>query len=171
MQSIYFQETQKMRQIWIWVLLFATFGLWMWAFVQQVVLGQPFGNRPASDTGLVLIGLVVFVPLILITRIKLITEVRQDGIYYRMTFFMPRFKHILPSQIKSFEVRPYKPVSEYGGWGYRTAFNKKKGSALSMSGKTGLQIELTNGKKLLLGTQKPEEFITAVKKIMPVLKP
>jgi hypothetical protein len=53
-------------------------------------------------------------------------------------------------------VRKYNPLTEYGGWGYRTGFGKKSG-AMNVKGNIGIQIELSNGKKLLLGTQKKTE--------------
>ena len=49
------------------------------------------------------------------------------------------------------------PIQEYGGWGYRTSFGKKKGSAYNVKGDKGIQIELKTGKKLLIGTQKEDE--------------
>ncbi len=33
-----------------------------------------------------------------------------------------------------------------------------KGTAYNVSGKIGLQLELKNGKKILIGTRKPEEI-------------
>lgn len=165
MMQLYFREIQKMKQIWIWIVIVLIFVLWIWAFIQQIIMKQPFGNQPASDLGLILIGIILFIPLILITQIRLITEIRKDGIFYKMTIFMLKFRHIKPVDIKSYEIRKYKAVREFGGWGYRLSFRKKKGMALSMSGKTGLQLELINGKKLLIGTQKPEEIKSAMEKL------
>jgi uncharacterized protein YlzI (FlbEa/FlbD family) len=47
-------------------------------------------------------------------------------------------------------------LGEYGGWGLRYSFNKKRGNAINVSGDIGIQLTLTNGKKLLIGTQKKE---------------
>jgi hypothetical protein len=52
---------------------------------------------------------------------------------------------------------------EYGGWGYRVG-GKKSGIAFNVSGNMGVQIELKNGKKILLGTRKPKEAEEALKK-------
>lgn len=45
-------------------------------------------------------------------------------------------------------------LSDYGGWGYRIG---KKGTAYTTKGKYGIQLLLKNGKKILIGTQQPEE--------------
>ncbi len=52
-------------------------------------------------------------------------------------------------------IREYKPVAEYGGWGVRGFFSSS-GRAYNVSGNVGLQVELKNGKKILIGTQKQE---------------
>ena len=53
---------------------------------------------------------------------------------------------------------------EYGGWGIRT-ISLKKNIAYTISGDKGLQIELKDGKKILLGTQNPEEVEKIVSQI------
>ncbi|MBK8703741.1 MAG: hypothetical protein IPN33_08970 [Saprospiraceae bacterium] len=54
-------------------------------------------------------------------------------------------------------VRQYKPIAEFGGWGLRYSMSGK-GRALNVSGNMGLQLEFKDGKKLLIGTQKPKEI-------------
>ena len=48
---------------------------------------------------------------------------------------------------------------EYGGWGLKGGllWKKSKGIAINVSGNIGIQLELKNGKKLLIGTQKLQE--------------
>ena len=53
---------------------------------------------------------------------------------------------------------------EYGGWGLRYGFFGK-GRALNVSGNTGLQIEFNNGKRLLIGTNKPRELKEVLTKL------
>lgn len=56
-------------------------------------------------------------------------------------------------------VRTYDALSEYGGWGLKggALWNNSKGKAINVSGNIGIQLELKNGKKLLIGTQKKKE--------------
>ena len=54
------------------------------------------------------------------------------------------------------EIREYKPIMEYGGWGIR-GFGSNR--ALNIKGKIGLQLVFKNGQKLLIGTQKADEIV------------
>ncbi len=166
MSRIYFQETQKMRQKWVWVLMFVVVGIWIWGIIQQIFLDIPFGDKPASNIGLLLIGLIVLAPLVILIKIKLITEVRKDGLYYKMNLFMRNFRKIPPHDIEKYYIRTYKPIAEYGGWGIRTGWLHKSGRAFNMSGRTGLQLKLKNKKKILIGTRNAEDFQKAMDKMM-----
>ncbi|PQJ76096.1 hypothetical protein BTO13_02445 [Polaribacter gangjinensis] len=63
------------------------------------------------------------------------------------------------NEISKAYVRTYDPIGEFGGWGLKggNIFNKSKGKAINVSGDIGIQLELKNGKKLLIGTQKEAE--------------
>jgi hypothetical protein len=65
-------------------------------------------------------------------------------------------------------------LKEYGGWGYKKKifrigiriFNfKQYNKSMTVSGNTGLQIEFTNGKKLLIVTHKYEEMAETLRKL------
>ena len=89
----------------------------------------------------------------LIGNMTLITRIDEQGIQYRFFPFHLTFRKIKWSELEHCYVREYKPIAEYGGWGFRISFTRKKGTAFSVKGSTGLQLELKNGKKILLGTQ------------------
>ncbi|MCB0473313.1 MAG: hypothetical protein KDC69_02350 [Flavobacteriaceae bacterium] len=55
-------------------------------------------------------------------------------------------------------IRKYNPVLEYGGWGVRLNYYRKRGRAFNVSGNIGLQLILKNGKKILIGTHKEYEM-------------
>ncbi|MCD4745456.1 MAG: DUF6141 family protein [Bacteroidales bacterium] len=164
MKKIRFNEVQKFRQKWLWVILLIIFGIWAYGFIQQIILKIPFGNNPASDITYVLIGIIPVGFLILFIRLRLITEINKDGIYFKLSPLQFKFKKITPDEIKDYEIRKYNAIKEYGGWGIRYGF-KKRGMAYNVSGNTGMQLELKNGKKILIGTQKPDELKKAIDKL------
>lgn len=93
---------------------------------------------------------------------RLVTEVRDDGVYVRFFPFHRHFKVFLWEDIESFEARTYRPILEYGGWGLRFGLG---GTAYNVSGNRGLQLVLGSGgwsDRLLIGTQRPEELAMAV---------
>ena len=83
-------------------------------------------------------------------------EINQKSILYKFSPFHYKYYNIDWIQVDKAYIRTYKPLGEYGGWGIRYAF--KNGKAYNVSGNIGLQLILKNGKKILFGTQKPEEL-------------
>jgi hypothetical protein len=100
----------------------------------------------------------------LIGNITLTTKIDEQGVHYRFFPFHLKFKHVSWHELENCYVRTYNPISEYGGWGYRISFLRKKGRAFTVNGKTGLQLELKNGKKILLGTQKGKDITRIIER-------
>jgi Family of unknown function (DUF6141) len=165
MSIIIYREVQKFRQWWIMMILLLSLGIWLWGIVQQLVYKIPFGNHPITDLGLILIGIIVLIPVLVFLWIKMITEIRTDGIYYKMHPLMG-FKKIAASEIKNWEVKEYSPLKEFGGWGIRFSTKKGGGKAINVKGKHGLQLELNSGKKILIGSQDPEKIKAAMQKLL-----
>ncbi|MBL86550.1 MAG: hypothetical protein CMO82_07820 [Winogradskyella sp.] len=80
---------------------------------------------------------------------------------YKFFPFQLKFKLLPWNEIKTANVRTYDAITEFGGWGLKggALWNKSKGRAINVSGDIGIQLQLKNGKKLLIGTQKKEEAI------------
>lgn len=158
--EIIFKEEQRFRQRWLWaIVIFSSAIPWL-GIIIQVILGQKLGNNPAPDWIIILIWLVFGIgfPLLFYST-RLITEIRKDGIYLRFFPFHRKFKTYLYDEIESYDVREYRPIYEYGGWGIKYGFG---GMAYNVYGNKGIQLILKNKKKLLIGTQKPEEFFSAI---------
>ncbi|MCX6234370.1 MAG: DUF6141 family protein [Bacteroidetes bacterium] len=164
MSRLYFKEVQKFTQIWLWVLLSAMVGLFLFFIIKQIVFDQPVGDHPTTDLGLLLTSLIPLATIGLFFSLRLITEVRKEGIFYRFAPFQRKLKLIPWADIEKCYVRKYKPISEYGGWGMRMG-SLKHGKAFNVRGNMGLQIEFKNGKRFLIGTQNPQELEGALNKI------
>jgi len=160
---VLFREVQRMRQPWPWIVALAIAGLIVWALVQQFGYGKPFGTNPLSDTGLIIVSVIfgLGLPLFLLS-LSLTTEVRIDGLYYRYFPFNLSFRRLGPEDIREFEVRTYSPVREYGGWGMRWG---RGGMAYSVWGNRGVDLVLFDGRRKLIGSQRPEELAQALKKV------
>lgn len=90
------------------------------------------------------------------------TELDQSKIYVNIRPFLSRT--YVYNDIESWQVRTYKPILEYGGWGIRFGH---KGTAYNIRGNQGLQLHLTNGKRILIGTQRQEELQRVMRSIIP----
>jgi len=156
----FYREVQHFRQPWVWLLIAGVFGVTVWSFVQQIVLGRPFGQNPASDTMVMIIAFVfglAFPVLFLVANLTV--EVRSDGLYYRFFPFHWYFRRISAETLAKYEVQTYRPIRDYGGWGIRYG---RGGKAYNVSGDRGVMLELSDGSRLLVGSQKPEDLAAAI---------
>jgi len=147
-----FSESQKFRQWWLWAILIGSTVLSS-SMVYIALLKSGETNAVTVvpvvvATHLLIMGLFLFV--------ELRTTVDNRGVSFQ--FFPFHFK----ARIKTWEeiecayVRKYSPIGEFGGWGIRYTFGN--GAAYNVAGSMGLQLVLKNGKKLLIGTQQPDEL-------------
>ena len=167
-----FKEEQRFTQSWLIIILIIAivgplcFGIY--GVLQQIILKQPFGDKPMSDSGLLFFTFSMLCLSILIFVFKLSTRIDETGIHHKFFPVHFSFKTISWSEIASANVRTYLPLTEFGGWGFRSGFfgNKSKGKAMNVSGNIGIQLKFKNGNKLLIGTLKKEE----VKRVLATYK-
>ncbi len=167
MNTINFKEVQGFKIWWAWTAVAALSILFIYAIVQQVFLGKPFGDNPAPDFVLVLTGSLFLLLLFFLSRIKLATRITDAGIFYRFSPFQFKETQIEWHDLKDAYIRQYNSLYEYGGWGIRQG-PKKAGRALNTAGSSnrGLQLQFNDGKLLLIGTQRPDEIESIIKEVI-----
>lgn len=134
-----------------------------WLLIAVAVLFLPPVIFALTVKGGISISILIALPIaILLFLIKLKTQVNKDGITLQFIPIIITPKKINWEEIQTAVIRNYKPIWEYGGWGLRVSF--KHGIAYTVKGKTGLQLNLKNGKQILIGTQKPDELQSAINK-------
>lgn len=162
-KTVIFAEQQRFRQRWVWILLIGSGGIAWWSLIQQAILGSPFGNRPSPDFVLWIIWALFGVGMPwLFYSLRLVTQVRQDSILIRFYPFPAKVLEF--ERIGSFYVRQYRPLREYGGWGIRCS--GKNGMAYNVSGDRGVQLEMVDGKRILIGSMNPERLAEALRTAM-----
>ena len=148
-----FYEIQQFRQIWICLII----------LIIVIVLYIPIISGVLNIFLSIIFFLFGFGFIWLFYSMKLVTEVKEAGIQITFT---PFTNFIIPfNEIKNLEIREYRPILEYGGWGIR--FNRT-GKAYTVSGKIGLQVELFNGKKILIGTEKSDNLLKSLDNLIKV---
>jgi hypothetical protein len=173
MKKIYYEEHQSFSSNGFWIVaLFSglvpviIFSVGMY---KQLYLGEPWGDNPMSDTELIItsivVTLVIFGSVLLLTRATLIIKIDHEGLHYRYRPFINKERIITKAEIEKYEVRKYKPIGEYGGWGVRQSGFFGKGIAYNVTGNIGLQLYLVNGKKILFGTKRPEAILSAMNQL------
>lgn len=155
-----FREVQKFHPILYFLIGICSLSVWVITFI-QLILKIPVGNKPASDMLLIILFIVfgILFPYILL-NLKLITEIKSNGIYVKMVPFHLKWQVFPFENIKSAELIKYNPLKDYGGWGIRYGKGRK---AYNARGNMGIMLYFKDGKKLLIGTQKGEEFLNTIK--------
>ncbi len=150
-----FKEEQRFNQLWLIILILVSVLIPL-----GIILGT-YIKDPSSFSNAELITIIC--TLILASSVifffKLSSRIDEKGIHYKFFPFHLSYKFIKWNAIDKAYVRTYHPLSEYGGWGIKSGapWNKSKGKAVNVSGDIGIQLELKNGKNLLIGTQKQEK--------------
>jgi Family of unknown function (DUF6141) len=159
MNVIDYREVQGFKIWWAWLTVAAFNIIFMYAIVQQLILGKPFGSKPAPGYILMIIELFLLLLLFFLMSIKLKTRITDTGISYRFYPFQFKETKIEWHELRDAYMREYNSFHEFGGRGIRTG-TAKAGSAIntSASGNKGLQLQFNNGKLLLIGTRKPGEI-------------
>lgn len=157
-QLIIFNEDQRFRQWWVWLVVFGVAALQWWGFIQQIVLGKPWGDNPGPDwmVGLFWLLFGIGLPVFFYT-LRLTVEVTPDHIFIG---YHPLTKRIIPlNDVERVEARTYKAIREYGGYGLRGA---RRNTAYNVSGNQGVELTLSDGRRVMIGSQRAAELALAI---------
>lgn len=150
-----FKEEQRFTQSWLIILMTISIILPITLIIKEYM--KESSTMSSTEFILTLFGITLSITFIFF--FKLTTRIDEIGIHYQFFPFHLSMRKITWTEINKIHVRKYEPISEYGGWGLKGGFlwNKGKGTAINISGNIGIQIELKNNKKLLIGTKKEQE--------------
>lgn len=167
--KILFTERQKLKQAWIWLVLACLeLGIFSWLTYRQIVQNIPFGSNPMSNTGIIVLTIVLFVLFIglyfLFDNSILKVEIYENYMAFQFKPYQLKVHKIFWTDVSKVYIRDYKALKEFGGYGFNKK-NLKYGSAHILSGNKGLQLHMKDGKKLLIGTQRGEYLQSALKRI------
>ncbi len=152
-----FEEHQQFRQPWLWGLMLGILVMLLAILVIIIFQGRDEEGGAQAMLG-ISIGIAIEIGvMILMYCMKLSVRLDAEGLLIR---FFPLLKRTIPlDQITRWHARTYRPILEYGGWGIRCGW---KGMAYNVSGNQGVQLELANGKRVLIGSQRAEELARAI---------
>ena len=117
-------------------------------------------STPPDQALLLLIGPgVVALIAFLFTLSHLDTDVTDDGVVVAFRYLWPA-RRIAFGDIAGLEVKRYRPLIDYGGWGVRLG---PAGWAFSTGGNVGVKLRLRQGFPVLIGTNRPQELEAAIR--------
>ncbi|WP_242926833.1 DUF6141 family protein [Pontibacter vulgaris] len=160
--KVLFREQQRFKQVWLWVVILGVAAMSWAGFIYKVILGGDLGSRSASAIQLaVMAGLLgVGLPLFFYSM-KLTTKVYPGLLTVQFSPFHLKAMKIPLHELRNYESVTYNPILDYGGWGIRWSFN---GKAYNTSGNKGVQLYFYNKKPLLIGSQRPQQLLEAIRK-------
>ena len=154
--NLNFVETQRFRQTWLWVVFAVLSGGFLFVVIGQILGKGIFTHILFPNPALILMGGIIFLGILLFYKSSLRVKINRNGIYYRFTPFHWYYRKIGWQDVENVYIRRYDTITEYGsGWGIKFG---SAGKAYIVSGNYGLQIELLDERKILLGTQRPAEL-------------
>ena len=141
-----------------------TFPLWGYAVLAAGTLAGSAGIGAATrgaGAAAAVQGLAILGPMALIANLlSMKTVVAEGALTVTFGWAFPMYRRTIRlSQILSAEVVTYNPLLEYGGWGIRgwggnVAFNAR--------GNRSVRLGLEGGKRVLVGSQRPEALAQAL---------
>ncbi|ESA33884.1 hypothetical protein N836_19810 [Leptolyngbya sp. Heron Island J] len=156
-----YQEVQRFSSLgWVWLVILPIAGLIWYSAYQQLIAGQPVGTRSAPDLMLIIYWFAfgIAMPLLFLGG-GMRTEVRANGLHLHALPFPFCSKYIDYNAIQTYEARKYRPLRDFDGWGIRFGLG---GKAYTVSGNQGVQIVFKDGRRLLIGSQHPDQLVDAI---------
>lgn len=98
--------------------------------------------------------------LVVVGLLRMTTEVTPTDV--RVWFgWIPTYRRLVPvGSVVRIEVVSYRPLADYGGWGIRSGRDGER--VLNARGNRGVRLELADGTRLLIGSQRPEALAVAI---------
>jgi hypothetical protein len=158
-RTVYEEEQRFAGLTWIWIFAFAL------VFV-PLVLAVRDASLTSQEILIILLSIVAgLVPVLVILYFaRLQLKIDALGIHYRFFPAVVKWRIIPQNSIESFEVTEKKNIIETIERGYRrNRFNNT--IAMNISGKKFVRLKLKNGQKFKIGTENPESFERALKKL------
>ena len=156
MEPPLFREVQKQRSPFLRSLKYVPLVFSLIYYFQQFLIS---GFSPAPEIHLICLSSIIVSVLVVkwVGSIQLITELYPHQVVVNMKHF-PGGKWSAPTDlIKHSYIREFSGLTDFGGYGVRRSLSDK-GICYTVSGNMGWQLELTNGQKVLIGTQEPEKL-------------
>jgi hypothetical protein len=149
-----FHEEQALRQWHTRLILALPPAALLFITVRQVVFHHPWGNKPLSNGGLIFLSVLLTAVYFRLITIRLVTDVRSGELSVGMQGLWRR-RRVPLAAIRNVQAVRYDVAAEYGGYGIRSG---PRGLAYIANGNRGVQLELQDGSKLLIGSAHSEEL-------------
>jgi hypothetical protein len=126
--------------------------------LRQIVWHRPWGNPPMTTGGLLFLTAMIALVFLRLVTVCLATELRPAQLSIALKGVWRRTR-VPVAEIRSAVPVKYDAAREYGGYGIRPG---PRGRAYIASGAEAVQLELRDGRKILLGSHRPDELARGI---------
>lgn len=149
-----FTEIQRFDQWWLKLLMLVVF------LITFGALAVGYTKIPQKEISTYLLtslpaGIITILVTGAIFLVRLETKIDNIGVHYGFWPFQKNLRTATWHEIEKIYVRKYRPLLEYGGWGYKTSL-QGRGKVYNTKGNMGIQIVFKDNRKTLIGTQQPD---------------
>ncbi len=148
---VLFHEEQAFRQRYAKLALATPPAALIFVTCRQLVWHHPWGNPPVSNGGLLFLTILLVLVYVRLITVRLVTDLRPTEIAVGLRGLW-RKRRISLNQVRTARAVEYDPIRDFGGYGIRSGL---RGHAYIASGSGGVELELRNGQKILIGSQDP----------------
>lgn len=173
MTHIIYSEQQSFRQVlWIWCIILPVAFLSslsiLYGFYQQIILGEPWGNEPMSDGGLITALLVVIIAQVLViwvvASLKLSIEITGNEFRYKFFAYFTDWNTLRPHQIAGYSIERW-TFWKGRGLGFRKNIFSKT-VRMIINPEYILTVKTNDGKTIMMSTVNKEEMDRAMHKLL-----
>jgi len=152
--AILFREKQPFRLGYSRIALAVPPAALVFITCRQLIWHRPWGSPPVTNGSLLFLTILILLVYVRLMTVRLVTELRPEQLSVAMKGFWRRTR-VAIRDIRAAAAVEYDPVAEYRGYGVRSG---PRGEAYIASGSKAVQLELRDGRKLLVGSQRPQEL-------------
>jgi len=158
-ESTTFSEAQSFQQWHRWIVLAFPPAALLFMTVRQVVFHKPWGSPPRSDGGLIFLTVLLVAVYVRLVTARLVTRLRNGEIAVGMGGLW-KLRRIPLKQVRAAEAVTYNAMIDFGGYGIRSG---RRGKAYIARGNRAVELALSDGQKILIGSQIPDVLLQRLK--------
>ena len=151
---VLYHEVQAFRQWPAGLLLAMPPAAMIFIACRQIVWHRPWGNPPTSNGGLMFLSVLLVLVYVRLITVRLVTDLRPEELQVRLRGLFRRRKIPL-GEVRTARTVEYDAIRDFGGYGIRSG---RRGRAYTARGNKGVELELRDGRKILIGSQQPTEL-------------
>ena len=159
-----------MDKPWLWLVFSLVSALiFSYGLYQQLVLKRPWGDNPMNDRGLIYVSVAVTLAFTIIyfvyKNIRMIIDITGSAIVLKYVPYLKNDVVFRFEEIESFHKKEYTLFKGVGGRGIKRNPLRRL-TSYTVSGKKSVVLNLKSGHKVLIGTQRPEAFVSSIARAM-----